>query len=436
MRRQWKKRVWEAGAGILRQLGQYRLAIANFFSLGLLRATDALVLLFLIPVIIGRVGIDNFGIIAFVQVFLNYGKTIVGYGFNITGVQAAALHAQDKRALSRIFSDILYTRAIIALLAGLGLAALVGFIPYLGGYGPVFFWGYLLILGQVVYADWLFIGLQKAQYITAANLASKLLFAVLVIALVRQPEDHVFVIGLQGGATLATGLLVVGLLKYRYGLFLLPPAAGAVRHYLRSDFNLLLTNLSIEINTSYSLLVINILTTNALTGYFSVMQKLIQPLRFLLVIFSQALFPLVCKKVEKGWKELLALLRNTLSLFILFPAGGTALMFLFAEPLLSFFAGSADAYLVVNFRLYLFVPLIILANIPAYQILLAFGRKSEYSRVYLLGLALNLVASYVLARLYGLAGLVAALILVELFITGGLYVMVWRNRKAMQAKNN
>lgn len=427
-----KERIWIAAKKIVSLLGQYRLAIANFISLGLLRTTDALVLLFLIPVIISRVGIDNFGIIAFVQVFLNYGKTVVNYGFNISGVQEVVLHARDKKALSRIFSDILFTRAAIALLVGMGLAGLVAAIPYLRGYWATFFWGYFLVLGQIVYADWFFIGLQKAKYLTAANLLAKLLFALLVVLLIRQPAGHIYVIGLQGGAVLFTGLLVVALLKYRYGLSLLWPRGGATLHYLRSDFKLLVTNLSIEVNTSYSLLVINILTTNALTGYFSIMQKLIQPLRFLLVIFSQALFPMACERVKKGWEELIGLLRQAISLFILLPVAITALMLIFAGPLLAYFAGPPDSLLVSSFRIYLLVPLAVLANIPPYQILLAYGRKADYSKVYILGTAGNLILSFVLARSYGLHGLVSALLLVEVFITLGLYFMVWRNKREMK----
>lgn len=434
MAKRWKK--WaKAASGPVRLLsGQYRAAVADFLSLGLLRTTDALVLLFLIPIIIARVGIDNFGIIAFVQVFLNYGKTMVSYGFNISGVQEVVLHAGDKKALSRLFSNILATRAVIALLSGLGLAFLVGAIPYLRVYSLVFFWGYALVLGQVVFTDWLFIGLQKASYLTAANLFSKLLFALLAILFIRQPPDYVYVTGLQGAAALISGLSVIGILKYRYGLCVMMPEAGAVRRYLHTDFKLLATNLSIEINASYSLLVVNILTTNTLTGYFSVMQKLIQPLRFLLTIFSQALFPMACERVKGGWEELIRLLRHALLLFFTLPLGATAVMFLFAGPLLAYFAGPANAMLVSGFRLYLLAPLAVLANIPAYQILLAYGRKEDYSKVHILGMAGNLISSVLLARLFGLYGLITALLLTELFITFGLYFMVWKNRREMKEK--
>ncbi len=400
----------------------YRQAFANFFSLGLLRATDALVQLFLIPVIISRVGIGNFGIIAFVQVFLNYGKTIIDYGFNISGVRQLALAGEDKERLSAIFSQILFSRALIALLVMAGLFVLVLAVPHLRQNASVFFWGFLLLSGHVLFTDWLFIGLQQARFIAAINLATKLLYALLVLLFIRQPADHPYVLALLGISGIGVGAAALFFIRRRLGLWLQRPHWAAIRQYLRSDFQLLLTNLSIEFNSSYGILVLNILTSNALTGYFSVMQKLVQPLRFLLAIFSQAIFPLVCERTRHGLHSVLSFLRASFGFFLPFALGAIALMYVFAGPLFRFFAGSLNESLLFNFRLYLAVPLVVLFNIPAYQLLLAYERKRSYTSVYLAGLMANIFLAYALTRWYGLTGAVLSVILVECLITTGLYL--------------
>ena len=103
--------------------------LINFFSLGFLRATDALVQLLLIPIIIQRVGITNYGIIAFVQVWLNYGKTIINYGLMVSGVKEIALAKKDKERVTHLFWKYFFTKAILALLYLGLLLPLVFFIP-------------------------------------------------------------------------------------------------------------------------------------------------------------------------------------------------------------------------------------------------------------------------------------------------------------------
>jgi PST family polysaccharide transporter len=409
-----------------------RLAAGNFFSLGFVRATDALVFLLLTPVIIRRIGIDHFGIIAFVQVFLNYGKTIVDYGFNISGVRAVALAKGDNRLLGQIVADVLTTR----LLTGLGctalLAGLTVIIPYLHPYAPVFYWGLPVLAAHAVFTDWFFIGLQRTQYLAVANLIARAAFAGLVLWQVQEQADYIYILAFYGATGLAAGIGMIFFIYNKFQINLQMPRMAKVLHYLRDDFRLLLTNGSIEFNGSYAILALNVLTTHALTGYFSVMQKLIQPLRFLLVIFSQTIFPMVVGRLEAGLSAVRAFLRQAMRLFAPLPVIACGVLFLAAGPLMFFFTGESRSALIWNFRLYLVVPLIVLLNIPAYQVLLAYERKSDYARVYLWSLLLNLVGSVFLISTLGLTGAVLSLVVVEGFTTAGLHWQVNRKRGSLQ----
>ncbi len=414
------------------QLGKSR-PFFNFMSLGFLKATDAVVLLLLIPVIISRVGIANFGIIAFVQVILNYGKNIIDYGFQITGVRVIALQKQDKGRLSQLFSDILFTRLVIALIFILAVLLLIQLIPFLKDREWVFYWGFLLPLGHVFFIDWFFIGIQEAHFVAVANLAIKLLFAAGVWWGITIPEDYIFVLALQGGAGLLIGVLSIFATIFWVRLPVKIPSWGAAVSFLRNDFRLLLSNLAIEFNASFSIVMLGFLTSDAITGYFNVMYKLVQPLRFLLVIFAQAIFPKVCEKTKEGFAAVKAFLQKAFGAFFALPILGSVVMILFAEPIYRFFAQDFDPGLLSAFRLYLLVPIIILLNIPAYQILLAYDRKSDYTSVYLISMVVKTVLDFALIQLAGLHGLVISTLVIESFITLGLW---WMVKKSHTQLNN
>ena len=409
-------------------LPSQRRVAGNFFSLSMVRATDALVFLLLTPVLIRRIGIDHFGIIAFVQVFINYGKTIVDYGFNVSGVRAVALAGDDRRQLGQLLADVLATRFLLAVGCAVTIIGMIAGFSYLHPYAPVFYGGLSILAAHVVFTDWFFIGWRRTQYLAVANLAARLAFAGLVLWWVQQPADYIYVLAFYGITGFAAGMGMLLFMHYKFQLPLRTPDTSQIRRYLWIDFRLLLTNLSIEFNGSYAVLALHIMTTSALTGYFSVMQKLIQPLRFLLVIFSQTVFPMVVRRLESGLLEVQAFLQKALRIFAPVPVTACIVLFLAADLLISFFTGETRSGVTWNFRLYLLVPLIVLLNIPAYQILLAYERKTDYARIYLWSLPLNLIASVALIGLFGLTGAVLSLIVVEGFTTAGLHWQVKQKR--------
>lgn len=424
----WKKPPYTRWQARLQQLVAAKVPIFNFFSLGLLKTTDAVILLFLIPVIISRVGIAHFGMIAFAQVGLNYGRAIVDYGFNITGVRQISLAQREGKQLSGIFFQVLYSKAVLAILFILTLVLLVNTVPFLQSKAVVFYWGIPFVVGHVFFSDWFFIGLQKSHLLAIANLLVKCLYAISILLWVQESGDFIYVLALQGGAAIFIGFMVLAYIIRNFKLKLEWPNPQHIWHYLRSDFRLLGTNLAIEINSSYSLVILNILLGDVITGYFNVMYKLVQPLRFLLAIFSQTIFPIICEKTKDGWKAVRHYIKHSFLLFAAFPLLGILLLWLFGEPVFAYFAGTVNKSLVHSLRLYLLVPVAILSNIPAYQVLLAYEFKSAYTSIYVLGLLGNLFLAYGMTLHWGLNGLIGAIIVVELFISLGLYVMMWKNR--------
>ncbi|MBX2873061.1 MAG: oligosaccharide flippase family protein [Saprospiraceae bacterium] len=414
---QWLERLWSA-----------RLTFFNFFSLGLLKATDALILLFLIPIIISRVGIAYFGVIAFVGVWLNYGRAVVDYGFNISGVRQIALIGEDRQALSHLFFQVLYSKTVIALFFAGALLILVQVVPFLGEKKAVFQWGLWMIAGQVFFTDWFFIGLQKSYLLAIANLLIKSLYAVLIFWGIQGEADYIYVLAYQGLAATAVGALVIVYIVIRFKLSIKAPSWQAILGHLKTDFKLLGSNLAVEFNSSYSLLVLNVIWGDILTGYFNVMYRLLQPIRFLLIIFSQTIFPIVCEKTKEGWLALKQYLRNAFLLFVGAPILAVVLLAFCAEPIFLYFAGDVNEDLLYSLRLYLIVPLVTLLNIPAYQILLAYDLKTAYVTVLLSGLAVNLILAYFLTEAFQLNGLICSLLIVEAWVSIGLYIMLNKHR--------
>jgi PST family polysaccharide transporter len=76
-----------------------------------------------------------------------------------------------------------------------------------------------------------------------------------------------------------------------------------------------------------------------------------------------------------------------------------------------------------------FVPFVVALNIPAYQTLLAFNFQKSYMSVLLAGSLLNILLNIILSNLFSMMGTAWSVIVTELFITCGLYIILQRNHK-------
>jgi len=83
---------------------------------------------------------------------------------------------------------------------------------------------------------------------------------------------------------------------------------------------------------------------------------------------------------------------------------------------------------VLLLRMLAFVPVIVCLNIPAYQVLLAFDRKSSYLRILASATVVNLLVNLLLCRLWGPVGTALSIIITELFVTVGLNVELYKSK--------
>lgn len=411
---------------LFHQIPRFGFLFSNFFSLGVIKVTDSFILLFLIPIIVHRVGIANYGVVAFVQVIMNYGKNFIDFGFNITGVKAMAIAKSEDKPIGEAFCVIFFTRIFITILFTIALFAFIPIVPNLAEKRSVFFFGIFFLASQILVFDWFFQGIQQSKLLAIANLCSKSLFFLAVLFLVIDPSDYIFILMYQGLAAILIGFgMFLYILKTENISLEVPPWSSIIA-VLKRDYSLMLTNMSIEFNSSFSTILLNFFTNNATTGIFNIMYKLVQPLRFLLVIFSQTIYPEICLYSQKGWNNLYPFLKRVYLLFLPFPIVGSIFLIIIASPLLIFFAKEANEFQVWNFRLYLLVPIIILSNIPAYQILLAYDQKEAYSRVYLILFFFKLMLDVILIPYFEITGLIISIILVEGLVSIALYYMVYK----------
>src|SRR3954467_6193888 len=84
----------------------------NYFFLSIYQVVNFAVPLIIVPFLIVRIGVANFGLVAFSYAFVNYFNVIVDYAFNLSATQKISVNRDNKEAVSTVFTTVYMSKLI------------------------------------------------------------------------------------------------------------------------------------------------------------------------------------------------------------------------------------------------------------------------------------------------------------------------------------
>lgn len=402
--------------------------LGNMASLGLLQGANYLFPLLTLPYLVRVLGPEQFGLVAFAQAVAAYFTILTDYGFNWSATREASVSRDDPARLSRLFSSVMTIRALLLLVGLLVLGVATAIVPRLQDDSRAYFAAYTTVVGGAMLPVWLFQGLERMGFITAANLATKAVSTLLIFLVVRRPEHHVLVLALQGAGSIVGG--VVGLAVVRRacpGLRLVRPTLASLREALVDGWHVFLSTAAVNIYTSSTLVFLGFVAGNQVVGFYSAADRLVRALVGLMGPVSQSLYPHISALAARSREEALAFLRRT-TRWIGSAALVTSLAILVGAGLLVRVAlGPGYEESVVVLRWLAPLPFVIaLSNLLGVQTMLTLGLKREFSRTLLLSGLFNVVLFFPLAHRLGAAGAAVATLLTEAFVATSMQLVLQR----------
>ena len=109
---------------IINRIKKQRSLVESFFSLSILNVLNVFLPLVTLPYILRTVGVANYGIYAFVYVFIQYLLMITSYGFNFSATKQIAENRDNKEQLNVIYNSVIACRLLLLLVGVVILGAL------------------------------------------------------------------------------------------------------------------------------------------------------------------------------------------------------------------------------------------------------------------------------------------------------------------------
>lgn len=389
----------------------------NFFSLGSAQVAGSLLQLLIIPFVIRKIGIENFGIIAVAQVIMFYLGTLTDYGFNQTATREVSLNRTDNKTLSTIFFQAYYSKLFLCIISFILLLLLSLVFTFIQQHFWLYCLGFMFVIGQAAMPLWFLQGLEKMQWAALATILSKLIFVLLVLVFIKGPGDAPLFLLFMGLGSLLTGFastaIIVRLQKLKWQKINVKEIISS----LKEGWPITGTNLSMNVIQYGNLFILRLFTNDVTAGYFAVAERIFFAVKQVLVIFSQAVYPKVCQLAMEGGEHLQLFFKKIFFPFFCTIIGGSILLYFLSPPILDFFTGEINSVSVFILRMFCFLLPVICLNLPGALALLAFDYKRKYFLIFFSAMLLCIVSNIVLANYFQSDGTVSAVFITEMFIT-------------------
>lgn len=391
-------------------------SIQNFIFLGFIQASNILISLVSMPLLIDSIGVDQFGLVNLSLSVIILLNILVGFGYNLSAPREVAINQKNPAVLSRLVSNIISSKTILAFIAALIILIAVFGLNLFREYQVILVFSILLLFSEATIPLWFFQGLEKMKMVSVANVFSKLLYLLGIVMFIHQPDQAKWVNFILGGSGLMMNIFILIYIHHQLGIRFFKPNIHQVFESLKENILLFFSNLASHISINGGLIILSFFATAETLGMFSLAERITMVLRMLPALVIQAIYPNASKQFEKNRSGFFRFLKRAY-LNGLFMGFCLSLFTYFAAPfIIQALAKSRLEDSIVYLRLLAFVPLLACLNIANVLIFLVTDRKGEMFRSSWLMCLYMVSASLVLTSKFGGVGLCYALLSTEVVI--------------------
>ncbi len=217
--------------------------IENTFSLFAIKAIDLGIALWLIPFLIVKVGLINYGIYAFAMALVLFFMNVLNYGFSLATVREIAKNKENPEKINQLFNEVFSVKIVLFSIEYSVFILLIFIFPIFWEFKTLYFFTSFLLIGELFSLRWFFLGMEKMKFEAFINLVKTIIYVLLVLIFVNEKADYIYIPLFEAiGMILITILLFVWVLK-KHKIKLQFISIKKVFEYLKLNFSSFINSL-------------------------------------------------------------------------------------------------------------------------------------------------------------------------------------------------
>lgn len=274
-----------------------KVVFENVIALTILQVVILLLpalMLYYLTEVVGMVLLSR---IAFVNAVTQVGVAIVDFGYKLTGTREIAACRDDPERLSRVFSTIMAVKSILAIFMIAISLALIAIVPTFRENTLLIVFSFGAIIGDVLIPVWFFQGMEKMKFMTVLNSLTHVVFFGLVLLLIRQEQQYVYVPLLGSAGYIVSGIVCMTLVLRRFNVRFHVVSFREMWTSVRDSWQVFVTGFLPNLYNDGTEIILQMITGNQspVLGYYSLAKKVIDVFNSIMYVIARAYFPLLTR---------------------------------------------------------------------------------------------------------------------------------------------
>jgi O-antigen/teichoic acid export membrane protein len=368
------------------------------------------------PKVISVCGIENWGKVGVALSIFTLLGLFVDFGSNLLGVKEISANKNDFSKI-RSYLNLSFSFKLAILFVLLVIVSLTIFVFDIKE-SNLYFLGLFMLSAQFFNTTWIYQGLEKFSSINRLIFFSKSIYILLVFILIKKSDDYIYVLFLLGVSnTLVYSFFYLKMYSF-FNLSLFKVDLYSLKEYVKNEYSILISNISISIYTQCPILIIRYLLGDYYAGIYKIGDMILSVFRSYLSVFFNVSFPKFCNTYTENKSNGILFLKKVNGINILLLLIGIFSIFVFGTTFLNTVVMSSKTYdLIVFYSGFILVPIVIAINIPFYQFLIYKNQQKILSRILSLSSILMLFGCYFFTKWFHLKGSLIAVFLIETIIS-------------------
>jgi PST family polysaccharide transporter len=378
----------------------------NFLALSSLQLINYILPLFLIPLLIQALGMEGFGIYAFVFAIATYGMTFADYGFDLSATYHISLHKNEANKVNEIFSSVLFIKFCLAIFFLILLTLLTYSIDKLYLYKELIFLSYGIVIGNVLLPLWFFQGIEKMRFILYLNGLLKLLFFLLVILLIKERKDLELLMFLHSITAIMVGGLGLYLARKHFNVKLIFVNKEKILFYLKDGWYIFTSKLAVEFYSTASTIIVGFYVSPLILGYYALSLKIMFAIGNLLDPITRVVYPYLLNVYQSSNQNFIKRNKQLSLLIFIIMVPISIIVYIFAKEILEIISQSESSQLNVQLLEMTALLLIVFPYASQFTNMLVSMKESKLlNKILITAAIMNVILAPITLELYGIVGM-------------------------------
>ncbi len=384
--------------------------LKNTISLFSFEFISRLLGFFVVTYLARVLGKSSFGIINIGLAVLSYTMIFGSSGLNLLGTRKILSKNEDNGITGEILSAKIFLSVIIYLITALSISFLINSREIIS----VILVYNLFLFPSALLLEWFFQGYQRMDIISIGRIAGAAAYLLLVILLIKNPDDTVMTgIAWTGGGIINSVLLIYYFKKLNFKLKINLKNFKSF-YLIKESFSLGTAAAITSFVLMFPVIYLGIAENTAEAGIYSAASKTVILLLVFDRVFSALFYPKIIKYFNESPQSLNDIFNRSLKIISFFSLSVSIIAVASAGFMIEFIFGRGFAGAVLPFQILTGYFAFTLINSVFTYTLIGINKEKIYTASIFVGMIVFLISTVFLTDILGASGPAAAMILFEL----------------------